>query len=162
MADDAVPGVAPTWSGAPAGSDDVARLVRATLDPVLVDRGFAPGQEGVDATGVGVVYCTPHRHARRRFPALVDPLDPGSGVTAEHACTDVNVDVAVGSVARLVRVDLEGVDLADLLTRAGRADLRPQADVLATLPLPDALTALAALLGTVLDAGDLDPGVTRS
>lgn len=88
MADDTVPGVAPGWSGAPAGSHDVAQQVLSALDPVLVDRDFAPGQAGVHATGVGVVYCTPHRDARRRFPALaallgtvLDTGDPDPGVT---------------------------------------------------------------------------------
>lgn len=93
---------------------DPERLVRLSLDPVLVPLGFQGGQCGRDSEGnFEVIFCAPYDEFGRRFPQLPQANRPEEGGT----CVDLVMDVlADGTLGRL---DLEGTSVEVTLLRAG-------------------------------------------
>lgn len=97
-----------------AAAVDLGRLVRLSLDPVLVPAGFQGGQGGGDSEGnVQVIFCAGHDEFSRRYSRLPQANQQEPGGT----CIDLVVDVwADGTLARL---DLEGPSVEETLFHAG-------------------------------------------
>lgn len=125
--------------------DDVARLLRTRLDPVLTRHGFASAQVGRSPRDVAAIFCAAEDEFRARFPRLVRLRGP------EHdgGCADVVVRVTEGGP---LTAGLDGTDLPELLVAAGRPDLADDARSLADLLLADALDRLAGLLDAAFAA----------
>ncbi len=126
---------------------DAARLVCADLDGLLLDHGFAAGQIGVRPGEGSVIFCTPLRDLRRRFPLLApDLLDQGTG-----ACADLMVSVELDGEPRLASVHLDGHGLDALLRDAGLDARVPEAAALGRVPFAEARGRLHDLLAEVLE-----------
>lgn len=106
----------------------LAELICAELDPLMTANGFLPGQTGIGAD-VGIVYCTPHREFRRRFPHLAPTIQ----YSDEGACTDLNIYAGVGGRSRLHDIRFDGVSLQELLADED-ARFADEADVISELP----------------------------
>jgi len=93
---------------------DPGRLVKLSLDPVLVPAGFQGGQCGDDSEGnVQVIFCAGHDEFSRRYWRLPQASQQEQGGT----CVDLVVDVwADGTLCRL---DLEGTSIQETLLHAG-------------------------------------------
>ena len=119
----------------------LADLICAELDPLMTANGFLRGQSGI-GTDVGIVYCTPHREFRRRFPHLAPTIQYGD----EGACTDLNIYASVGGRSRLHDIRLDGVSLQEILADEG-AGFADEAEAVSELPA----AAGAARLRVTLD-----------
>jgi hypothetical protein len=95
-------------------ASDLGRLVRRSLDPVLVPAGFQEGQGGDDGEGSAqVIFCTGYDEFNRRYSGL-----PQANQQEESAiCVDLVVDVRCDGT--LDRLDLEGISVAETLLQAG-------------------------------------------
>lgn len=95
-------------------AEDPGRLVRRSLDPVLVPAGFQGGQCGGDGEGnVQVIFCARHDEFSRRYSWLPQANQQ------EHGGTCVDLVVVVWAHDTLGRLDLEGVSFEDTLLHAG-------------------------------------------
>ena len=133
-------------------SERWSRLLVRTIDPVLADSPFQPGQTGeppADAApdwwtpqpGASVIWCGGYDEVVRAYPHLDHPY-----VTPEeHRCFDVTVEI--DSDGRLAEVRLENGQLPEAFAAMGRQDDASAAAGLIGRPAEATVPELAALLG---------------
>jgi hypothetical protein len=130
-------------------ANDLGRLVRDSLDRVLVPAGFQGGQSGDDGEGnVQVVFCASHDEFSRRFPRLPQANRQAQGGT----CVDLVIDV--WSDGTLGRLDLEGTSVDETLRDAGMVAESEAVAPLVGRPAAEALPTIEDVLGRMLGSRD--------
>lgn len=128
----------------------LAELICAELDPLMTANGFLHGQAGI-GTDVGIIYCTPHKEFRRRFPRLAPTIQ----YSDEGACTDLNIYASVGGRSRLHDIRFDGISLQELLADED-AGFAEDADVISELPAAAGAARLRVALDTLFRRHGVD------
>lgn len=115
----------------------------AALDPLLTREGFAAGQGG----GSQIIYCAGHDDFSDRFPRLPQADAQGRG---HGYCIDLVIEYRDPGL----EVALEGEPLAQTLRELQLDEAALFMDEVRTMPLADALCALAEVLPQLFRAAE--------